>query len=283
MASSSNNKPRDGPATNFEPDPYAATLISVKSNDVVKFSNSGEKFGLVLVSAWRKFPIALKKPYEELKRHVQNCFRKDDFAPIDDTPPSVYLYPWDDLHVTVAAFHYNHAVDDEQHASQLTEHWRAVVQSAMKRDGWPAPGTMLQFNVQSAQIGTRNGILLWKELSGAMDAMRRCIEEEVLIRQQKQALSTADTVDTATIRIDYERTVSIPGIVHSTFLRFHRIPSTCGHEVQERFRENVLPFILNHSAFRHVEVSVDDIKFVCEKTPCMHIPDDSEHVLEGGV
>ena len=282
MGSSNINKlPRDGPATNFEPDPYVATLTYVQTNDSVEFSNSGKKFGLVLVSAWRKFPIKLQNPYKQLIHHIKNCFHDDKFVP-SNTPPSVYIYPWDDLHVTVAAFHYSHAVNDERHASQLTEHWRSVVRSARKRDGWPAPGTMLQFDVRNVQIGARNGIILWKESSGAMDAMRRCIEEEVSIWQQKQALSaTDDTMSpTTTTRIDYKHTVSIPGIVHSTFLRFHRIPSTCGHEVQEQFREVVLPFVLNHSAFRNVEVSVDDIKFVCEKTPCMHIPHDVEHVVE---
>lgn len=84
----------------------------------------------------------------------------------------------------------------------------------------------------------------------------------------------------------------IPGIIHSTFLRFSRIPQTPGGEVQEKFRSKILGKIGskffgtgdkngngNENENTPFLLQANTMRLVLESTPYMHIPNDDEHVL----
>mmetsp|Transcript_18129 Transcript_18129/g.25547 ORF Transcript_18129/g.25547 Transcript_18129/m.25547 type:complete len:107 (+) Transcript_18129:148-468(+) len=97
--------------------------------------------------------------------------------------------------------------------------------------------------------------------------MRRCIAEETL-KHQKELQSVGIGI----------QTLSIPGIVHSTFLRFRKVPTTRGEIVQSKFETHVLPQL--KQTFFSKPITLTDVKLVCERIPYMHIPVDDHHVFD---
>jgi hypothetical protein len=131
--------------------------------------------------------------------------------------------------------------------------WIELVSAASQHPDWPT--SPLQLEIDAAQIGTMAGILMWKETTGGLQAMRTCLANESLKRGMKIH--------------------KIPGIIHSSFLRFSQVPATDRATVEERFQSKVLPRLKD--VFSQPFIA-KDAKLACEKTPYMHIPNDSEHV-----
>ena len=261
-------KPRDGSALQFFADPYVKTLKSIDEKGCPVFGNSGSKFGLVLVIGWQQFPSIVGEAYVAFKHKVAQCFDPIDIVGDNseaNQPPAVFLYPVEDLHITIAAFHYFHPVVDSTHEEILISQWRSIVDSASKRPTWPSLEA-LRFQIAGTQIGAKNGILLWEETSGGIDAMRQCILSEVI--ESKNIL-------TATLGDEFQETISIPDIIHSTFLRFHRVPTTPAVEVQQRFE-----CLTNQEELLFpIKFSLTTVMLVCERTPCIHITFDDNHVI----
>ena len=276
QAQKQQSKPRDGPATVFEADPMVSDIFT---------GQDGDYFGLVLVANWPPSPTSdMEGPYQDFLGAVKSCFRDEDVvaaATSSDTTstdstaslPSVYLYPTRHLHITVATFVPATKIVGKNNTNsfstkELRDAKRAqaldLLQAASKLPEWPTEP--LQLVVDSAQIGKRAGILLWKDLSGGIAAIRNC-------------LRTASTE--ASIPI-------IPGIIHSTFLRFSRTPQTPGEKVQEAFESKIkgrLGTDFFHdadsttSSRKPLVLRANTVKLACESTPYMHIPKDDEHVL----
>mmetsp|Transcript_9072 Transcript_9072/g.18836 ORF Transcript_9072/g.18836 Transcript_9072/m.18836 type:complete len:311 (-) Transcript_9072:33-965(-) len=281
-------KPRDGPATAFEADPMVSDIFTCPD---------GDYFGLVLVTNWPISPLSdMDGPYTDFLEAIKSCFQKEDITATpskevekDSTGqvslPPVYFYPTIHLHITLATFIpptkiassnsvSNEDGDNNTEAGSLSsnnvrEAKKAEVlkllQSASELPGWPTEP--LQMVVDSAQIGKRAGILLWKDLSGGVEAIRNCLRK-------------------ASTELDISTTPNIPGIIHSTFLRFSSIPQTPGAEVQEAFRSKIRGR-LGTDFFRSANANepsplilrANTARLVCESTPYMHISDDDEHVL----
>jgi hypothetical protein len=95
-----------------------------------------------------------------------------------------------------------------------------------------------------------------------VEKIRRIVKEEydIMLEENPDALN--------------HRQIVIPNIIHSTFLRFGRVPVTKGEEVQKRFQD----------AIRDIQelfgdVQVDSMRLAVERIPYMHIPCDDRHVL----
>lgn len=251
---SSSNRPRDGPATNFEADPLVAYLVQPELVEE-------ETFGLGVIAGWPP-QHDMQTYYDTFRSHVQACF--DDVDTQHFSCPNVYLYPSSVLHVTVATLHPNTPNIPDPHGHILSA-WTNVLHAASELDEWPTQP--LQLVIDSAQIGTRAGILLWKETTGGMDAMRRCLRATTnKLRWQLESVGMDDP----------ERFLSIPPIVHSSFLRFRQIPTTPGPVVQQRFQENVvsrLPQLFPDT------LEISTCKLICERRPYMHIPHNNDNVF----
>ncbi|OEU20156.1 hypothetical protein FRACYDRAFT_260248 [Fragilariopsis cylindrus CCMP1102] len=224
--------------------------------------------------------------------------------------PTVYLYPTIHLHITIATFlpptkkknnNNDDDDDDEVDKSKNKKNKKSEIiiinqiitflNEASKLSDWPTQP--FQFVIDSTQLGSKAGILLWKDLSGGIDKIRNCLRQVVLSsstnnnsasasasnstsngttqlqreEQQQQAQSQSQLEAQAQVQIFPP--ITIPGIIHSTFLRFSRIPKTCGKIIQERFQSEVIPNL-------HVSNTVN---LVCESTPYMHIPADDQHII----
>jgi hypothetical protein len=233
--------PRDGPATSFEADPLVASL----------FTKEDDYFCLVMVAGWPPNPQVMDPPYQEFLQTVRSCFGDSDLS---GERPNVYLYPSQSLHVTIATLYPLKKREPGIDYGQLIADYSDLVRAASQQPDWPS--APLQLQVESAQLGAKAGILLWKELTGGIHQMRLCLEQESQARQ----LSIH----------------AIPGIIHSSFCRFLKVPDTKGDEIQEQFQSSAVPRVAK--IFERT-IPAHSVKLVSETTPYMHIPNDDEHVL----
>ena len=250
-----------GPVVTFEKDAMIPKMVDLINGK----PSTKETFGLVLNAGWVPSEATQTAYREKLLPAVRNCFQESDYnAPASEEIPNVYLYPSQHLHVTVATLHaFTRPTPDQTTKDLLAKDWGDLVKAASRHDEWPR--RPLQLTLQSAQIGKRAGILLWNEVTGGLDQMRICIQAEMEGRQQQLIRAGIDT-----------DTLSIPGIIHSTFLRFYEVPETPGVQVQESFQKYVKDEI---ATFFPDSIYVPHAKLVCERTPYMHIEDDEHHVL----
>lgn len=259
---------RDGPAISFEADPLVAHLVE---DGVIKCPT----FFLVFVAGWPPDLDQLETPYSRFRQAVEECWDQSDLLETKDVdgnkvPAPVYIYPVEYLHVTVATFYrrtnsLEPFPDDKEQQIKINA-WKQVVQKATQLEDWPtAP---LKLCIESCQIGIRAGILLWKETTGGMEAMRRCLKTVTMELDKEGWFRHYPGVAASSL--------DIPGIIHSTFLRFYSVPTTPGQAVQKRFREKVVSHL---SSFFPDPIEVPVSKLVCEKTPYMHIPHDDQHVF----
>jgi hypothetical protein len=250
--SSSANKPRDGPATFFPADPL---VLSV-------YNRESDYFDLVLVAGW---PLLEEegdlKAYGEFLQRVKSCFSSDPQDELEGDRPTVLLYEPPHLHVTIATFY--PIEKQKKEASEydaIKAYFLKLLESASRRPEWPKEA--LQLQIESTQLGSKAGVLLWKDLTDGVAKMRECLiaaEQE----QQEQEQSAW--------KID-----SIPGIIHSSFLRFSQQPKTNGEVLQEQYQSKVIPAI--HKIFDRA-IKVSKIHLVYETTPYMYLPKEGPHVL----
>ncbi|CAB9506074.1 expressed unknown protein [Seminavis robusta] len=254
--------PQDGAAVAFERDQFIQRMIDLQNGK----EGVEETFGLVVCAGWVPSESLQSAYRNNLLPAIQKCFDESDWNNNNNQQiPNVYLYPSQHLHVTVATCHaFTRPLTDKATQDILTREWTNLVKAASQRDEWP--NVPLQLSLVSAQIGKRAGILLWKDVTGGMDQMRICINAETKARH-KQLIRAGIEPDT----------LSIPGIIHSTVLRFHQVPTTPGEQVQAKFQTHVKERI---SSFFDEPVTIDKAKLVCERKPYMHIDHDERHVLE---
>ena len=247
----SSSRPRDGPATLFEVDPVMAEILRSEESSM-------DDFGLVLVVGWPPNQDEMEAPYAAFVKSMRSCFDHDD-------EENAYIYPLDSLHITVATFHhFSLETRDPEQRSILEREWRQVALAASKRPEWPK--YPLKLEIDSCQIGTHAGILLWRETTGGLDSMRFCLARETSDRQSL-FLKAGLNVDT----------LKIPDIVHSSILRYPSPIKTNGELVQERLRKNVLPRL---KEIFPKPMTASTAVLVYERTPYLHLPYDDSHALE---
>lgn len=263
---------RVAPLLVVEPAPYSS------SDDGTQQSNNNSTcFGLVLVALWPatdRQRRQLLEGYRRLCAATELCFDETD-VPSSSTrrqhycskhasppPAPVYVYPFTALHVTIATLHAFFAqppVASEERQRTLTEQWNGVVQKARQMEQWPIQP--LQLTIDGARMGERAGIVLWKETTGGLDKMRRCLAETVA-QPETVAELQRHGVDVGTLSMPTN------GIVHSTFARFCGRPAAPADAVRQRFRATVRPRL--REFFSHGPVRCDEVRLARESAPYMH-------------
>ena len=326
----------------FEADPHVIKLRSYNENQdeiitrtsVSKNSQErkkGDEFGPVLVTGWplcssSQLGGGFKDEYEEFKRDVKKCFNEVDIErTTDDDFPNVYLYPYSCLHITIATFRAftttttNHQKLTTIQQQKMMEEWKSFLLMASKRPSWPSKGSSFEFQIESAQIGTKAGILLWNERTGNLHAIRQTLQLELneyykkkkkhnhekdQVNPKKNILS--NTGNYTHLQNDDDpfqsllETFKIPNIVHSTFMRFHKEPQSNPSEVQKKFHNFFLSPLTNkykkttskedqqepssktsklNKLFNNIILQTNTIHFVNERTPYMHVPFDNDHII----
>ena len=271
------NRPKDGPATSFEADEMAKLLIENKDKDTT--------YGLVLVAAWPPSPAWREIYANRIRPRLAACFPSDIMEDCGtSSSSSVYIYPPEALHVTLATFWSIHCQEtiSQGQTVDLERSVKAVVERAWQQyqNNFPHERHFV-LEVESAQIGTKAGIILWKESSGRLNAFRRVLHQtcqEECQRLEESCSLHEEPVDTNAAFVRHALSqIKVPDIVHSTVVRFSETPITEGVVVQRNFER----FILDQLSTELVPHSfpVHTIKLVCERQPYMHVPPDDRHVL----
>lgn len=292
---------RDGPAIEFNADPLLFELPPYVDYNNETHQNEdetlGSQFGLVFVAGWPPpstiisttdinmninesksednaeskneidFDYIRKYPYQKFQNHIKECFNEGDCDSESQIPPAVYLYPPECLHITIATLHQPSLPKPSSLAERnfIKNFWNTTMEKASQHPDWP--NHSMKLRISSAQIGKSAGILLWDETTGGLDAIRICLRETI-----EQAQYSPDSFEAK-----LAENLSIPLIVHTTFLRFSSKPEADGIWIQTQFSQHVLPYL---NAFFSKEVIVKNAAVVCETIPYMHIPNDSNHVLQ---
>jgi hypothetical protein len=239
------------------------------------------------------------------------------------SPSPLFLYQSQYLHVTIATMHplmkkgtsHPHSSENmtepkqQQHYCVIQEYFQSLLRRASQSTLWPT--RPFEFVLDRVQLGTHAGILLWKDLTGGIEQIRMALREaeaEELQQQQQQQQSSScpsslSTNTTTPTQPPFFPIHSIPGIIHSTFLRFHSEPRMCPTRVHERFARLVLPKLQlsspsslslnttrtsspqqrrtnhkNHLLFS-TPIVVSHIHLVCEEVPYMQFEKSSKTVL----
>ena len=310
MSSKSNNQPRDAPSTSFVVDPYLTNIYTNDQFGVVLVAawppNQSflEPYELFINQVKQCFDSSDLEYMNELDQlndqggHNENEStitslnnnddNENDYDKANDShksetmTPNVYLYPPRHMHITVASFHqFNKSFDAGYDHESYLKACQQIVQNAMKRSDWPK--NKFNVKVDRAQIGEKAGILLWKDSNNdegngsSFHLIRKIVREEY----EKFVTTMTANSDTSSCCkmgiIPKGKEVIIPGIIHSTFLRFGGKPSTDGKVIQDRFQSLVMK---NMENIFNKSVSIDSVKLVVEKKAYMHIPSDEGHILE---
>eukprot|EP00535_Pseudo-nitzschia_heimii_P002695 CAMPEP_0197181376 /NCGR_PEP_ID=MMETSP1423-20130617/5688_1 /TAXON_ID=476441 /ORGANISM="Pseudo-nitzschia heimii, Strain UNC1101" /LENGTH=338 /DNA_ID=CAMNT_0042631617 /DNA_START=67 /DNA_END=1083 /DNA_ORIENTATION=+ len=214
--------------------------------------------------------------YENFLAAVKTeCFRgRDDF---------LFCLPFHALHITVATLipatkisqlssryaeqvtgsRLNRNVSNtKQKRLALAEERKQILLRASSHNDWPK--RPLELELESAEIGNRAGIFLWKEHTGGIAKIRQCLEAAA-----KESFSTV-----------VSEHLRIPDIIHTSFLRYHHCevlkesPKPIGgdndgallrpSQAQSILIKNVLP---NQALFsKTCNAEVDDVTDI--RRPC---------------
>ena len=254
-----------GPGLHFQAEPLLSTLIPYIQNKEKAFATSGDRSLLVLVAGWPHKPDFIQAQYNEFIQLIKKCFDQEDLETKNDgILPAVYLYPSEALHVTIATLSPHIPSITASDLSHIQHLFQSILTKASQLPIWPNKPLRLQ--ISSSQIGIKAGILQWEETTGGILSMRSSIRQ--IIQDCQSTHSQRD--------LDIMSKVFIPNIVHSSILRFSKVPQTSGRVVQERFEKLVKPFLKEYFAD---EVVLDSVIFVRERTVFMHIPKDHNHIL----
>lgn len=240
-------QPQDGPATTtFLADPHVTSI----------YNQETDFWDLVLVAG---FPLITTRNhiegYEEFVQLIKySCFEPSD---VEGHRPAVWLYQPQYLHVTIATLqplHRRRPHDETTNYIAMRRDYNDLIQRAQKSPSWPTQP--LQLQLEKAQIGSKAGIFLWKDVSGSVQGMREAL---------RQASSSSTPIH------------SIPNIIHSTFLRFAQVPqSRSAAQIQQEFSATVLPAL---PRLFPQPVVTGTIQLVCETTPYMHMEKTPESVV----
>ena len=253
----------------FEMEPRLVKLIP-KNNT----SGSSNEFGLVLVAGWETPPNDLKECYESTLNKISNCFDKNDIQNssshhTDLYLPAVYLYPHQSLHVTIATLYPPTEEDSlsNDEKSHIIQFWNSILNQASRNNEWPKE--RLKLRISSAQIGEKAGIFLWDELTGGIKGMRSAISQELADYKNQMTHPFENNLVT---------NVRLPNIIHSTFMRFAKTPTSSWMDVQDKFQTHIIPSL--KTTFFTKDFILSDATLVNEKKPFMHIPRDDQHIIK---
>jgi hypothetical protein len=216
--------------------------------------STSSSFGIILVANWPPPIEVLQDGYQELVDATRTCFAGAD-------QDACYYYPVSCLHVTVATFHSfksNEIADPTEQETfvescvdglnQALADFLAASSSASSSSCW-------ELRPQSAELHNGAAVILWEEITGGLNRFR----------QELRHCAACTSVSPQFF---------VPDIVHSTYLRFARVPQmTVKQDALTRYNETVAPLLQQSPHWRAVKsIPTDSIRLVVERGHYMHPP-----------
>lgn len=202
---------------NICPDPVLAS--GELGGEPDKTSGSPPVFGLV-ITVLHPAPSPLISFYETFCCHLKELLED---AGVLDT--HYLLYPPHTLHCTVATVRPFKKVAP-QHPERTISFWRSALERIEQMPNWPESVENSTFDLCGPQVFDNGvGVFLFDDKSGAMNSLRRCLEEEMACFQA--TLPEISDVNMEDVRI--------PNIIHSTVLRWRSWPAISNEQLQRLF------------------------------------------------
>lgn len=171
------------------------------------FEQDDDYFALGLVVNWPGDVSAATSSYNESNyKQFLTAVEKECFGGTGDF---LFQLPFHALHITIASLFPAHPLNELNLAggllsrTQVASFWKTILLRAAQNSDWPR--RPLELELDKAEIRNRAGIFLWKEHTGGLDCMRRCIAEAAM------------ELDNSLL----QKHLRIPNIIHTTFLRYH--------------------------------------------------------------
>ena len=210
----------------FQTDPLVEALLAKRQE---------EFFSMGLVVGWPPHS-SLKPSYDRFISIIQQLVfeeHEETDALQQKSHPSIFFTPFPTLHITVATLMNTTRIKDMNVSiDRLHKDWKHILLEVSKLPEWPVGP--LRLRVQSADISTRAGILLWQEETGRLERIRSCLWS---FFAPNNHLPEA---------YGYLREyLAIPKIIHTTFARYYKSPHSSFEDARSRLKKHVLPQMAN--------------------------------------
>jgi hypothetical protein len=232
-----------------EPDPFSAAKRAAMREEILREGILADKFlardpdvptfGINLACAW-PFPEAWREPHAELAAHLTK------------SGPWLYVYPHAFTHITLVTFitfsrHVAPSPADRREMESLIEKIVTTIEPALKNDF--ADGiNSFKLQPRTLVLARAAGILPLENPDGQVQRLR-------------DSVLSAVRSDEALHRELAARGLNVPGIIHSTLLRFTQPPPDVG-EFLARFDEAA-------NAVKFPPIRVQELLLTAETRPYM--------------
>lgn len=205
-----------------------------------------ETFGLIICALFHQpKPIQFADFYHLLIERIQADFN-------DDEKQSVYLYPIAHLHITITTL-YNFKHELPQDTEKCLKYWKERFTN-LKQNTKPKP---IILTLDSIKLSKAAGYFQFIDENNSIDHIRQSIREICVPENGQPGLS-------------------IPSIVHTSFLRFVKQPNN-PLELEKKFH-NICQELLGNT--KQIRFDIDEICLAFEARPYMHIKCDEFHILD---
>lgn len=221
----------------FEADPLVGQ-ISRQETD--------ETFGLIICALFhQRKPLPFRDFYHQLIDQLRTNLTEDERQ-------SIYLYPIEYLHITICTL-YSFKDPQPESPDRCLQYWKECF-NHLKRI---STNRSIVLTMDSIKLSKAAGYFLFKDEACAFDNLRQSIRE---ICQPQQG----------------QPDLLIPGIVHTTFLRFIKKPDD-GKIFEEKFHRICREVLVKT---KEISFEIDEICLALESRAYMHIPCDKDHILD---
>eukprot|EP00667_Euglena_gracilis_P018538 EG_transcript_19704 len=206
-------------------------------------------FGLIVAMQAPPVSTVFQEQLQAITRHI-----------ISIEPGVAYVYPHNAVHSTVACivnFMHNQARFTPEVRRRYVASWLSALRPCAEAAGFPKAAFSVTYG--APQLSGRAAFFPIQDPSHAVTAVRRCI---------RQAIDTDASLKPA--GLDMTDDVRIPGILHSTLLRFRKAPRDA-----EQWQA---AFLRVAASWRPVAVEVRAMHLAVEDRPYMHTVKDSAHM-----
>ena len=221
----------------FEGDPFVGQLSRQEPN---------ETFGLIVCAFFHQpKPIHFTDFYQQLIQQLQTHLT-------DDEKQVFYLYPIANLHITIATL-YSFKDPKPESPEKCLQYWKERFDQLKKT----SKNRSIVLTLDSIQLSRAAGYFQFKDERNGIENLRKSIRE----------ICKPD---------DGQPLLTIPGIIHTSFLRFIKKPQDPG-KFEDKFHRICQEIF---AKIKDISFDIDEVCLALESQPYMHIPCDKDHILD---
>lgn len=205
-----------------------------------------ETFGLIICALFHQpKPLSFRDFYHQFIDQLRTNLTADE-------QQSIYLYPIDYLHITICTL-YSFKDAPPSSPDRCLQYWKECFNQLKQTSN----NRSIVLTFDSIKLSKAAGYFLFQDEAQAFGKLRQSIRE---ICQPEQG----------------QPDLLIPGIVHTSFLRFIKKPNDA-KIFEEKFHRICQEVLVKA---KEIIFNIDEICLALESRAYMHIPCDKDHILD---